>query len=58
MRTKDYSQYSKLRSGPGGITCPCCSPMNCHPRKSKPLMRRIKRRKEKQELKDARRNFD
>ncbi len=47
---KEYRGRSKCKSGPGGILCPCCSPMGVHPRKSKPLMRRIVRRVEKQKL--------
>jgi hypothetical protein len=45
-----YRDLPKCKSGPGGIDCPCCSPMHVHPRKSKPLMRRIARRTYKQFL--------
>lgn len=48
--SREYIAYSKCLVGPGGMGCPCCSPMNVNPRKSKSLMRRIKRRKDKQEL--------
>lgn len=48
--TKDYREHPKCRCGPGGITCACCSPMGCHPRKSKPLMRRIVRRTKKHNI--------
>lgn len=46
----EYIGYKKLRAGPGGIKCPCCNPFHCHPRKSKPVMRRHKRRVDKQRL--------
>lgn len=45
---KDYIGQSKCQAGIGGIKCHCCSPMGCSPRKSKPLMRRIVRRRNKQ----------
>ena len=54
--SKEYQCYAKLKAGPGGIGCPCCNPYHCHPRSAKPLMRRFKRRKERQELKQ--RNTD
>jgi len=45
---KSYVAASKkCRSGPGGIGCTCCSTFGCHPRKAKPLMRRIRRRVER-----------
>ena len=46
----EYREHSKCQVGYGGIKCPCCSPMNVHPRKSKPLMRRMVRRKSKQKI--------
>lgn len=47
----EYRGFSKCCTlGPGGMKCPCCSPMNMNPRKSKPLMRRIVRRVSKQQL--------
>jgi hypothetical protein len=42
--------YRGKHIGPGGIDCPCCNPYNCHPRKSKPLSKRMKRRKDKEEV--------
>ena len=50
--TKIYKENStKTKLGPGGIKCNCCSNYHCHPRKSKPLMRRVTRRVMKQALK-------
>lgn len=46
---RDMARHG-LRTGPGGIGCPCCTPYYCHPRKAKPLIRRHMRRKDKQEL--------
>ena len=48
--SREYHGKSKCRIGPGGMGCPCCSPMGVEPRKSKPLMRRIVRRTTKQEV--------
>lgn len=47
--SREYHGVSKCRIGPGGMGCPCCSPMGVHPRNSKPLMRRILRRTRKME---------
>lgn len=38
--------------GPGGISCPCCNPYNCHPRNMKHLVRRKLRRKNRQLIKN------
>ena len=48
---KDYRTRGKMHVGPGGMSCPCCNPMDCHPSKAKPLIRRYFRRKAKQNLK-------
>lgn len=37
--------------GPGGIGCPCCNPYNTHPRNMKHKVRRVNRRKAKQNIK-------
>src|SRR5689334_5501496 len=57
MGSREYAKLGKCgKVGPGGIGCPCCNPFGQSPRKSKPAMRRIKRRVEKQKLKKE--NFD
>lgn len=41
----DAATSHKLTRGPGGIHCPCCSPMlNVPPRRAKPRLRRYARR--------------
>lgn len=39
------------RGGPGGVACPCCNEYQCHPRNMKHLVRRRKRRQDRQEIK-------
>lgn len=46
-------EISRLRSGPGGIGCPCCNPYGCHPRNMKHRARRLVRRKTRQAIKVA-----
>lgn len=46
---RDYKGIN--RGGPGGIACPCCNEYNCHPRNMKHLVRRRKRRQERQKIK-------
>ena len=54
MGYKEYSRVSeKLHVGPGGMACTCCCPYNCHPRKAKPLMRRLRRHVEKMRLRES-----
>lgn len=44
----DYREVQCV--GPGGLYCACCNPYNCHPRNMKHLVRRKKRRADKQEV--------
>ena len=47
-----YKHYANVQSvGPGGIKCPCCSPIAAAPDKWKKMGRRRKRRVEKFNLK-------
>jgi hypothetical protein len=46
---KEMGKVSKsLLGGPAGWHCKCCNPYKCHPRKMKPLARRLYRRVSKQ----------
>lgn len=51
MRAEYRTANGKMKMGPGGMRCSCCCPLNCHPRKAKPIIRRYFRRKAKLELK-------
>lgn len=48
MNHKGYASASvKCQVGPGGLRCSCCTHFHTHKSKSKPLMRRIRRRTDK-----------
>jgi hypothetical protein len=46
----EYIGQKKCKVGMGGLKCPCCAPMNMSPRRSKPIMRRLVRRRANQNI--------
>jgi hypothetical protein len=44
MNAKTRIVSAKLRTGPGGIHCHCCTHWRCSARKAKALMSRLSRR--------------
>lgn len=47
---KTEKEMKRTLNGYGGIKCPCCNKWGVHPRKSKPLERRMIRRVVNEEI--------
>ena len=50
MMIRTEKEMKRTLNGYGGIKCPCCNRWGCSPRKSKPLEKRLIRRKIRQKI--------